>query len=112
MDKGVELVEQSHEAQMSIQKEALEIHLGDRKENLRHSVMFQIQYRDSMRLCQLGNLVIGIPVVQCSSNLLRQSISQKVQRPVEHLDQEGEALEDSRWEIHIRVGLRDEWAID
>ena len=102
MNQRVDLVEEGHNLEVPIQEELLEADLGDGKEESERGVVLDGQDIDSVLLSQLSHLVASIFRVQRDANLLRHGVCGVVEDPVEHLDQEGELLQNPAGKVHAR----------
>jgi hypothetical protein len=73
--------------------------LREREEDAEDGVVLKPQDVQRMLLRKLSDLVRALESVQVLSDLLRHGVNSVVESPVEHLDQEGELLQNAAVDV-------------
>ena len=102
MHERVYAVQKGHGAQVSGQKPSLKIALLDGKQETQPRLVLDVQDEFAMVLSQLPQAIIRGE--QDLSESLGDSIEQKIENPVEHLDQERPFGKDSGMPVVSKAG--------
>lgn len=99
MDQRVQLVEGRKNALVVLKEVLLDAHLGEGEEYAESGVVLEPEDVQRMLLRKLGDLVRTLECVHVRGDLLGHGVDDIVEGPVEHLDQEGELLQDAAVQV-------------
>lgn len=99
MDDRVELVECRENGHVVLEEVLLNANLREREEDAEDRLVLKPEDVKRMLLRKLSDLVRALQSVQVLGDLLCHGVDDVVQSPVEHLDQEGELLQDATVDV-------------
>lgn len=99
MNNRVELVERREDGHVVLKEVLLDTDFREREEDAEDRVVLEPEDVECMLLRKLSDLVRALQGVQVLSDLLGHGVDDVVESPVEHLDQEGELLQDAAVDV-------------
>lgn len=99
VDDGVELVERREDGHVVLKEVLLNTDLCEREEDAEDRLVLEPEDVECMLLRKLSDFVRTLQSVQVLGNLLGHGVDDVVESPVEHLDQEGELLQNATVDV-------------